>query len=67
MDREELLRMAQFLAVDAPDGTEAAGLIRSIQTAEGHNPCFQSEIAPVCGIDDCLWRNQGCVAGQLPK
>lgn len=67
MDREELLRMAQSLDVDFANDAEAVDLIRSIQTAEGHSPCFQSEIAPVCGIDDCLWRNQGCVAGQAPQ
>jgi hypothetical protein len=35
-------------------------LIRSIQTAEGNAPCFQSDIAPVCGVLNCLWR-EDCV------
>ncbi len=35
-------------------------LIRAIQSAEGNSPCFQSDIAPVCGVMDCLWR-EDCV------
>jgi hypothetical protein len=35
-------------------------LIRAIQNAEGNSPCFQSDIAPVCGVMDCLWR-EDCV------
>ena len=31
-------------------------LVKAIQTAEGNSPCYQSEIASVCGIADCMWK-----------
>ena len=31
-------------------------LVKAIQTAEGNSPCYQSEISPVCGISDCMWK-----------
>ena len=30
-------------------------LIKHIQTIEGNNSCYKSDIAPVCGQTDCLW------------
>jgi hypothetical protein len=33
-----------------------ADLVRTIQTAEGNTPCFQSNTADSCGQDFCLWR-----------
>jgi hypothetical protein len=35
-------------------------LVRAIQIKEGNSACFQSEIAPVCGLLNCLWRKD-CV------
>ncbi len=35
-------------------------LIHTIQVQEGNSDCFKSEIAPVCGLEDCLWR-EDCV------
>lgn len=48
-------------AIAADRGVKAgkmkkAELIRAIQEAEGNNTCFQSEIAPTCGEEGCLWR-----------
>ena len=67
MNNQELesLAMAKS-ALDQPSGT-TQDLIRAIQLAEGNSPCYQSEIAPVCGIEDCLWRDQGCVSGEMPQ
>lgn len=31
-------------------------LIHEIQVHEGNTSCYQSEIAPVCGLAECLWR-----------
>lgn len=34
-------------------------LIRDVQKREGNSPCFKSEIAASCGLNNCLWR-QDC-------
>jgi hypothetical protein len=31
-------------------------LVRTIQTAEGNNACFNTGQAQSCGQDQCLWR-----------
>lgn len=31
-------------------------LVKAIQAAEGNSPCYQGEIASVCGIADCMWK-----------
>jgi len=61
----ESLALSKNAVVQPPATTQ--DLIRAIQVAEGNGPCYQSEIAPVCGIEDCLWRDQGCVSGELPQ
>ena len=33
-----------------------ADMVRSIQTAEGNSPCFQTGAANSCGQDNCMWR-----------
>jgi hypothetical protein len=35
-------------------------LIRDVQKQEGNSPCFKTEIAVSCGLNNCLWR-QDCV------
>lgn len=35
--------------------TQKSDLIRMIQKAEGNSPCYQSNIADVCGQMDCCW------------
>ena len=61
----ELLAKAKNSVVQPPTTIQA--FIRGIQVAEGNSPCYQSETAPVCGIEDCLWRDQGCVTGEMPS
>jgi hypothetical protein len=39
---------------------DARGLIREIQTVEGNAPCFKSDIARSCSLNECLWRSD-CV------
>ena len=34
-----------------------AGLIVSIQNAEGNTPCFGTERVQYCGEEGCLWRD----------
>lgn len=67
MKPKELDRLAKSLDVMVPPSSTAPDIIRMIQVAEGHNPCYQSEISPVCGIEDCLWRDKGCVSGEMPQ
>ena len=31
-------------------------LVRAIQQAEGHQPCFDSDSSAHCGQPACLWR-----------
>ena len=36
--------------------TKKSDLVRAIQQAEGHNPCFDSNSSAQCGQESCLWR-----------
>jgi hypothetical protein len=62
--------LAELAVMATAKGVEDSGtlgkpeLIRAIQVAEGNSPCYQSDIAPVCGIEDCLWRAEGCSGQQ---
>lgn len=38
------------------DKLKKAGIIRSIQAAEGNTPCFDTGAAAECGQANCLWR-----------
>lgn len=67
MKPKELDRLAKSLDVKVEASSSGPEIIRAIQVAEGHSPCYQSEIAPVCGIEDCLWRDKGCVSGEAPR
>ena len=44
-----------------PGKKNKISLVREIQTMEGNSPCFCSEIANICSISDCYWK-QDCVA-----
>ena len=61
MTKKDIQAMAKDLGIKGYTKLENKELVRSIQTAEGNSPCFQSEIAPVCGLVDCLWRSD-CTA-----
>lgn len=37
-----------------------AELIRTIQSTEQNEVCFEAGKANSCGQDDCLWRNDCC-------
>ena len=67
MKLKEVAMLAKAGHVDPKAHANVTELIRAIQIAEQNSPCFQSEIASVCGIDGCLWRDQGCVVGELPQ
>lgn len=32
-------------------------LVKAIQGAEGHSPCYDTEVSSVCGQGHCLWRH----------
>ena len=40
-----------------PGKMKKADLVRSIQTAEGNSPCFETGQKDRCGQPDCLWRS----------
>ncbi len=40
-----------------PGSMKKAELVRSIQQAEGNNPCFATQQAGGCGQVECLWRD----------
>lgn len=61
MTKKDIQAKAKEIGLKGYTKMETQELIRTIQSAEGNSPCFQSEIAPVCGISDCLWR-EDCVA-----
>jgi len=55
MKLEEIRPIAAGLGVKA--GRMKKGeLIRSIQKAEGNDPCFDTGQARQCGQENCLWR-----------
>jgi hypothetical protein len=60
----ELAVMAAAKGVEDSSMLGKADLIHAIQVAEGNSPCYQSDIAPVCGIEDCLWGAEGCSGQQ---
>jgi hypothetical protein len=33
-----------------------ADLVRTIQSAEGNTPCFQTGVMATCGQESCCWR-----------
>lgn len=39
-----------------PGRAKKIDLVRTIQLAEGNQPCFSSGIAATCGQASCLWR-----------
>jgi hypothetical protein len=59
MEMKEIKAIAKKTGV-APGKMVKLDLVRAIQVKEGNSPCFQSEIAPVCSLIDCLWR-EDCV------
>jgi hypothetical protein len=66
MNADELQRLATAMDIEIQASSTAPELIQAIQIAEGNSPCYQSAIAPVCGLEDCLWRELGCVSGTSP-
>jgi len=63
----ELERLAKARNLNIQGLNDAPDIIRAIQVAEGNHACYQSEIAHVCGIQNCLWREQGCVTRKMPE
>lgn len=61
MTKKDIQSKAKDLGVKGYTKLDTQELIRSIQSAEGNSPCFQSEIAPVCGLENCLWRSD-CIS-----
>jgi hypothetical protein len=59
MEMKEIKAIAKMTGI-TPGKMGKVELIRAIQNKEGNSPCFQSEIATVCGLIDCLWRDD-CV------
>lgn len=59
MDLKTIKTKAKETGV-APGKMSKKELIRAIQEKEGNSPCFQSEIAPVCGLTGCFWR-EDCI------
>jgi hypothetical protein len=52
-----LRKLAKSAGVTAPEKlTDKADLIRAIQIASYHQPCFQTDISPTCKTEDCNWR-----------
>ncbi len=60
MKLKEIVQVAESKGLKDVFGMEQQELIRAIQVAEGNQPCYLSEISPVCGIEECLWRKAGC-------
>ncbi len=59
MELKEIKSKAKTMGI-VPGKLGKKELIRAIQVKEGNSPCYQSEIAPVCALYDCLWRDD-CV------
>ncbi|KPK23918.1 MAG: SAP domain-containing protein [Desulfobacterales bacterium SG8_35_2] len=55
MTVKEIKALAKKMGIQARK-VKKADLIRSIQTAEGNNPCFQSG-ASSCDQENCCWRS----------
>ncbi|HIJ90193.1 MAG: hypothetical protein OEV89_05435 [Desulfobulbaceae bacterium] len=54
MQMMEIKKMAKQIGVNSSK-MKKTELIRSIQTSEGNNPCFQMA-KDHCAQADCLWR-----------
>jgi hypothetical protein len=67
MTPKEFEHPAKSKDVEVQDALTVPEIIRAIQATEGSAPCYQSEVSPVCVIEGCLWRNQGCVSGEVPQ
>jgi hypothetical protein len=55
MTVKEIKEIAKKMGIQARK-VKKADLIRSIQTAEGNTPCFQSG-ASSCDQENCCWRS----------
>ena len=52
-----LRQLANAAGVKQPENiTHPVGLVRAIQEATNHQPCFRSEISAACRQTDCSWR-----------
>lgn len=52
-----LQELATLIGIDSPDGLiSEVELIRAIQDATGHIPCFRSESRSLCEKFTCKWR-----------
>jgi len=58
MKMVEIKAKAQKMGIK-PGKQRKGELIKTIQVAEGNNPCYQSAEAANCQQDECCWR-QDC-------
>jgi len=52
--KKTLLEMAKGLGLKGVQNLKKEVLIHTIQSAEGHNPCFKA--IQGCGVNPCLFR-----------
>jgi hypothetical protein len=54
-----LHQLAKLIGVENPERiTLKLELIRAIQRAAHHVPCFQTELSPLCIEENCKWRTE---------
>ncbi len=58
MNIQILQGVARGVGVVNVECLEEQDLLRSIQVAKGHRPCFQSEQKYTCTEFDCEWRSE---------
>jgi hypothetical protein len=63
MHMKEIRVRAKALGLTRIGRIRKADLIRKIQQAENHSPCFGSEQRLICPQEDCCWR-QDCLGGK---
>ena len=56
MKMQEIKKMATTMGITAGK-MKKTDLIRTIQSAEGNAPCFQTNAAGTCGQKDCCWHD----------
>jgi len=51
---KEIKKIAESRGVEAGK-LKKLDLIRKIQSAEGNNACYKTDISPTCEESECLW------------
>ncbi len=56
MTLAEIQKIAKKRGISLPAKVTKQDAVRTIQQAEGNNPCFNTKYRESCGQDKCLWR-----------